>query len=976
MTLQTGRAEMPMAEAEQEPGFERRHSTGMRASRLLERDQWRDELAATFAGLLPPAAVIIEGAPGLGKTALLNAACHLASEAGHEVLRARGSAREAGVPFGILRQLLQTVQAKMSPTEREMCARTLGEPEAEFSPPILFDTNRALHLSLSQLASRLPLLIAIDDLHWSDIESLTWVQYMVRRLEPGRLSFVGSSTSRVAGTPLATIDHIISEPSTRVFSLRPLTEKSVARLVSWHLGVDADASFVAACHRMTGGNPFLLHSVLVAVTQERNIADLSDASLGALSPPPVIRAVLERLNGLPAEAHALLQSVAVLGDGADHRIVAALAGVDATMDSEMAAALSEVHLLRSGRTLSFVHPLERLAVYNEIGPLRCAQAHAEAARLLHSSGASLEEVSHHLLLSEPSDDEWCADVLERVARIHIDRGQHEAAQRCLSRALVESFDTALRPRRLLALSTAEAAMGQPAGLAHLREAADLGADPIELAEATFRCLKSFAQDSYPTETVPTLRYLGKHLGDASPDIRIWIEIVLATCGDHARGLPSSSPAMESVLAKSRSERSRLDRMALAQLSYGYSLAPDRLTADDVGRLAEEAIVPIEFQPEDDTTVVVTARALLALASVGRFDVITRLGPRLQAAAVSAGQIMAVAELSTALAYAQFLQGNLDQAEVEYHRARQAAGVRSWALRPMAIGVFAACLLEQGRSTDAATVLRNAIPNSRPESYAELMPLEQRTRLKLLEGLTDDALEDALMVQQCAHTLGVLNPATTSWRATTSGILDQLGRSTEARHLAAENLELARAFGATRTLGLALRTAALVGQPADRLALLQEAVDVLQHSGASLELAKATIELGSALIGEGRHDESLPALRLGADLAYRCRAQPLAERAARELRAAGARPRRLALMGTDALTPAERRVAELAADGLINARIAEKLFVSEKTVEGHLTRVYQKLGRQSRIDLKDLLNPSSELSSVSGSPALERERRAV
>jgi DNA-binding CsgD family transcriptional regulator len=976
MSLQADRAEMPMADASQRPVFERRHSTGGRASRLLERDEWRDELAATFAGLLPPAAVIIEGAPGLGKTALLNAACHLAHEDGHEVLRARGGALEAEVPFGIVRQLLQTVQAKMSSSERELCSHALDEPGVDISRPIPFEVIRDLHMSLSQLASRRPLLIAIDDLHWSDFDSLTWVQYLVRRLEPGRLSFVGSSMSRVAGAPLATIDHIISEPSTRVFSLRPLTMKSVTTLVSWHLGVDAKASFVTACHRVTGGNPFLLHSLLVAVEQEPSNAEVSDELLCTLSPAPVIRAVLERMNGLPAEAHAVLQSVAVLGDGADHRIVAALAGVEANVGSEMAEALSEAHLLRGGRALSFVHPLERRAVYNEIGPLRCAQAHAEAARLLHSNGASLEQVSHHLLLSEPSDDEWSAEMLEQSAQVHFEQSRHELAKRCLSRALGESLEKSLRPRRLLALSSVEAAMGQAAGLTHLREAADLGADPVELGEATYRCLKSFAQGSYPTETVPTLRHLGTHLGEAGPDIRIWIEIVLATCGGQARRLATNSPAMESVLTKSRSERNRLDRIAIAHLSYAYSLAPDQLTADDVARLAEEAIVPIEFQPDDDTAVVVTARALLALASVGRFDDVKRLGPTLQAAAASAGQTMAVAELSTAVAYSHLLQGNLDQAELEYHRARHAAGVRSWALRPMSTGVMAACLLEQGRLSDAADVLRTAFPNPRAESYAELMPLEQRTQLKVLDGHTNDALDEALNVKQCAQALGALNPATTSWRATTSCILGQLGRDSEARDLAAENLELSRSFGASRTLGLALRTAAEVGQPAERLDLLEEAINVLRDSGASLELAKATIDFGAALTSEGRADEALRALRRGADLAYRCRAQPLAERAARQLRAAGARPRRLALMGTDALTPAERRVAKLAAEGLINARIAEELFVSEKTVEGHLTRVYQKLGRQSRTDLKELLQPMSDTSSESDSPNVDTARRAV
>jgi DNA-binding CsgD family transcriptional regulator len=295
---------------------------------------------------------------------------------------------------------------------------------------------------------------------------------------------------------------------------------------------------------------------------------------------------------------------------------------------------------------------------------------------------------------------------------------------------------------------------------------------------------------------------------------------------------------------------------------------------------------------------------------------------------------------------------------------------------MTIGLLAASLMEEGRWMEAATVLKDLPPNSAASTYLELLSLEQRAQLKALDGRMSEALEDALMVKECAEAFGVSNPAVTSWRSAASSLLGQLGRHTEARELASENLELARAFGAPHSLGNALRTAAEVGDPAERVALLEEAVDVLKRSGASLECAKAAIDLGAALTGEGRQDEALRSLRRGADLAFHCRAQPLVDRASRELRAAGARPRRLALMGSDALTPAERRVATLAAEGLINAQIAETLFVSEKTVEGHLTRVYHKLGKQSRADLREILKPASDTARKSRTLNADIDRRAV
>ncbi|HEV8064919.1 MAG TPA: LuxR C-terminal-related transcriptional regulator, partial [Acidimicrobiales bacterium] len=651
------------------------------------------------------------------------------------------------------------------------------------------------------------------------------------------------------------------------------------------------------------------------------------------------------------------------------------AGVDGGMGNDLANSLAEAHLLQRGRQLSFVHPLERSTVYVEIDPVSRTRAHAEAARLLHQHDAPLEQVARHLLSAEPVHDEWSPQSLERVARLYTQRGQFKLAERCLSRSLDESSDVSARPRRLLALASLHASIGRPGALALLREAADLGADPVALADATYRCLKAFAQELYPADTVATLRHLEEHLGKDNSELHIWIEIVLATWGPSNAG-QSETTLIESALAKRRLARSRQDRMALAHLSHVYSLAPKQHNADYVADLAEQALRPGEFQPEDGTSVVVTGRALIALARTGRFDVVDRLGQAMQDAALSRHHATSVAEFSTVLADFSLLQGNLDRAEVESRRALAATEGILWASRPLAIGVLAATLMEEGRTMEAASALYSLPPVPAARTYVELLPLEQRARLKALDGRASEALEDLLLVKEYAGELGITNPAATSWRSAASSLLAQLGRVSEARDLAAENLELSRAFGAPQCLGDALRTAAEVGPAAERIPMLEEAADVLTPSGASLECAKATIDLGAAYADKGRQDEAIRSLRRGADLAFHCRAQPLVERAARELRAAGARPRRLALVGAEALTPAERRVAALAADGLLNAEIAEALFVSEKTVEGHLTRVYQKLGTQRRAQLRETLKSAFDTASKSRPLKGQPYRRAV
>ena len=895
--------------------FERRVRNGTRSSRLLERDQWQNEFAAVFAGLLPRAAVIIEGEPGAGKTALLNVACHLAEDAGHEVLRASGGMLESKDPFGVVRQLLQPIYEDLPPSQRSSWMQLSSEQTESVRPAMPLEAIHDLYLALADLATNRPMVIAIDDLHLSDIESLWWVQHLVRRLGSLQLFFLGTSLSRIAGSALGPMDNIVAEPSTRVIPLRPLTGPSVAELIRHHLDIEAEESFVATCVRVTRGNPFLLHSLLIALRQQGIRSEVTENTLSALSLAPIARAMLTRLYGLPPETQALIRAAAVLGDGADYRMVSELAGIDAARGHDIANSLAEVHVLSKGRLLSFVHPIELSSVYGEIDPVLRARAHADAARLLDQSGAPVEQVAHHLLLSEPLDDEWSAQLLENAAHHYTQRREFELAETCLSRALLASNDDSTRARMLLVLASTQAATGWPA-LAMLREAADLGADPIALADTTYRCLKAYSHDVYPPDTVATLRHLESTLGDENHELRIWIEVVLATWGPGVSVRNIDTTTAESALSKRRIERSRHDRMALAYLSHIKILAPNERDADYVATLAEQSLHSGDFQPEDGTSVILIARALAALARSGRFDLVDRHGQELQDAASNLDHATSVAEFSSVLALSHYLQGRLDEAGIECRRALTAMEGISWASRSLAIGVLSGSLMEEGRFIEAATVLKPLPPSPAVLTYVELFPLEQRANLKIFNKHPNDALDDALLVKECAEELGVVNPAVTAWRRIAASSLHQVGRLAEARELATENLELARSFGTTQGSGEALRTAAEVGHQAERITLLQEAVDILKHSAAMLEYAKASIDLGAAYSRQGQQDEALRNLRRGADLAFHCRAQPLVDRASKELRAAGARPRRLALMGYEALTPAERRVAKLAADELI------------------------------------------------------------
>ena len=179
-------------------------------------------------------------------------------------------------------------------------------------------------------------------------------------------------------------------------------------------------------------------------------------------------------------------------------------------------------------------------------------------------------------------------------------------------------------------------------------------------------------------------------------------------------------------------------------------------------------------------------------------------------------------------------------------------------------------------------------------------------------------------------------------------LARLGRAGQGAQLAREELELARAFDVPEAVGVALRACAACASRSDAIPLLREAVDVLEASEARLEKhARALVDLGAAVRRADRRSEAREHLRAALDLADRCGASGLAEDVRVELLATGARPRRRRLSGVESLTPSERRVAQLAAHCATTREIAQSLFVTTRTVEGHLTHAFRKLGVEAR-----------------------------
>ncbi len=351
----------------------------MAANELLERDEQLGLVGATLAAAANGrgGAVVVEGAAGMGKTALLEAAGLDAAQGGLRVLRARGLGLETEHPFGAARQLL-------GPVLREAATDDVFTGAAALARPVLTGEGgvgdlaalHGLYWLLSDLAVRAPLALFVDDAHWLDDPSLRFVSFLLPRVGELPIALVIGSRP---GSPLA-------HAPAPLAVLTPLSEDAVGQLVRQALGL-ADPPLALACAEATGGNPFFLGQILGELRREPDAA--TPERVRRLAPAGASRAVLARLMGLGPDAADLARAIAVLGDGSSLAVAADLAELDRARARAAADALVAADLLAAQPAPAFAHPLVRQAVYEDLPVFRRAEAHRRAARLLDRAGAAM-----------------------------------------------------------------------------------------------------------------------------------------------------------------------------------------------------------------------------------------------------------------------------------------------------------------------------------------------------------------------------------------------------------------------------------------------------------------------------------------------------------------------------------------------------------------------------------------------------------
>ena len=932
------------------------------AEQLHERDGERRVLqdalgrARRGAGSL----VVVEGPAGIGKTRLLSLAAALARGAGIDVAATRALEREQGVPWAVAGGLL-TGPVRAAPGDER--ARLLAGQAAlaagivDPSAPRSEDRHavvRGLYWLAVHLTSGTPvrpLLLSVDDVQWADPASAAFLAHLAARVQDLPIAVVLAVRTGEDGAGEDVLDWVREHPERQVLVPAALSMAGIGTVVADELGTAAP-EFVQACARVTGGNPFLLTELartLGATGTPPTAGSVPDVE--GLVPASVLEAVLTRLRRLGEPARRIAAAAAVLGDGAVLHRVARLAQVEPATAEQAADALAAGHVLEPGEPLRFAHPLIARAVYADLPSFARAAAHRAAAELLAEDGRPGVEVAAHLLPSRPDGRAPTVRTLREAAHVVLSQGDPGTAVRMLRRALAEPPQAPERPGLLLQLAAAQVGCNDAGAEDSIQAALALATDAGTRAAAhTALARARFARSDH----LGAAQAFDLVLADLGPEHPSYERILgqyltAATLQVALRG--RTEALLAPVIAAAAAGRLPEDPGLLTQLALRTALAGG--PAAQVRALAERAT---RDDPLVDGDLQGTAMGMLvhALVTADDIDAAERIANAALAEAQRRGSVLMFANASYHRALCRTRRGALTPALDDLEQALRA----SRESRPGGVvwvqSLTARVHLERGDGAAATTALRVAGTTS-PQRLDHAFLLAARAQVALAAGDPSTALRAACDAGEHLGSFGIDHPGFMAWRPVAARAAQALGDGARAVELAEEELERCRAHGVPSALSRALRTVVAVRGGAGGVEALHEAEAIVGDGPCALERAYVLVALGTALHRGGDRGAAQSRLRDALQLADACGAAALAKEARDALRATGARPRRAAQRGSAALTPSERRIAELAASGLTNIRIAQDLFVTPKTVETHLTNVFRKLGVGSRRELAAALS---------------------
>ncbi len=901
--------------------------------------------------------VVVEGPAGIGKTTLIRAAIADALGRGMTVISGRGGVLEQDVEFGVVRQMVERVVIEAEADDRELLLAgpaapagvALGLSELPPDPgPGRDSSENLLHgfywLTVN-LSERGPILAVFDDAHWGDTASLSTAAYLAHRVEGHPIAMLAGVRDDEPLSKSRFLAPVLDQAGATYIRPGPLSAEGVAAVLSDAFdGAEIQAGLANAALKATNGNPFF------AIELARELAS-SHESPAALSPEQVLdadpatvkRTLLMRLGALGPPARQLAQALATLGGEGELRHAMAIADLDATEAERAADTLVAAGLVEGVRPVRLAHPLIQAAIADDIPASAWAISHRRAFEILAAEGVPDDALVVHAMNGEPDGDPETVAMLRRTAERARLSGQPGTATSHLRRALAEPPDAKTRPDVVAELGRAEVRAGEfEPGLQHLDESLrGLGDVDRRIEVHRDRAFAAFASGGMDGARQLVSEAMAE-LDDRDSDGALQLEADLATLA-WLTGTDSGIDLKRhlGVEGKTRAERTILG--LLSQEEHATGAHPDQVI-----ELARRALGNGRMIAEDTseslawymaTYSLLTCEALSDARSTieqALDDGYRRGSSFARAGALGCRSVLAINE------------GRPGEAEVDA-RANAAGGIPP-IMVPVNASFRVRALTEQGKLEEAkAELVAGGIENS-PGGPTVLrwIPWGQAV---LYEALGDlEAVRAAIAPLEEDDRSGRSMKAL-SWRALLARAISRKGYSEEADQLASDHLAWAEWWDRPAALGIAQRAHALAGPIEQRTERMEAAVATLAGSALKTEEAKARTELGISLLRAGQKNAGKAELDAGFELASGCGARLTAEVAANELEVAGAAPKRLAF---DELTASERRVAQFAADGRTNREIAEELFVTPKTVENHLTRVYSKLGVNSRRDLATAL----------------------
>jgi ATP/maltotriose-dependent transcriptional regulator MalT len=890
--------------------------------------------------------VWISGEAGIGKTSLLEAASDEGARRGRLVLSGRAAEFEQDVPFGVFVDALEASAPLLTDVE-------LGGPDERHR------VLRAARQALRDLARERPLLLALDDLHWADVASIDLLCHLLHRpFEEPVLLLLASRPAQTPARLVAALEDAERSGGGRRIELEPLSASEADEL----LGEQLDAPSRELLFRESEGNPFYLEELAAAARRGDDLSSLaSDGDAGGV-PAAVSAALRSELSMLSPQATDLLRAAALLGDPFEPDLAAATADADEEKGLEALDELLARDLVRPAgppARFRFRHPLVRRAVYESAGQGWSLAAHRRAAAALAARELPASVRAHHVQRSASHGDEVAIATLVEAADQVAGRAPASAA-RWLDAALnllPEGPDT--QPRRLELLGRRAAMLGLAGRVEEARES-----------------LGAFLEES-PRDGSPT-RVRAAVLTAILDEIRGRAHASRALLVDELSALPDRSTpgaaelmrelaftclleldwdaAREWARASLEANGAGVVRVgALSALALG-EIGLDRIDAarEPVATAAAlfDRLRDDELATHHPAIAVWLCRAELCLE---RFEDAIRHVERSVEVSRAAGQRHLTVPLLGGQSEALVLTGQLGKAAEVAEAATDAALLSdnpvllSWAMR---LRCRVATL--GGDLYDAVRFGETGVAGA-PGSVLSGTPTVPLAEALLAIGEPERAREQLLDRdgELVAPTLPLLE-------AERLELLCRIelasGRVAEASELAARAEAAAARTDPLLRLPLvqAARARAAVlleaGQATDAAELALESASRAAEIGAVIAAARARILAGRALAGLDRSRARAELERAHSQLVG-CGAVRLADAAARELRALGRAVARVAPDGGSSpvagLTKRELEVVELVAAGRTNREIAEQLYLSVRTVDRHVSRIFDKLGVKSR-----------------------------